>query len=194
MPKRLVDRSIALNAGNLRGLAHPVRVQILNILAIDGPSTSSGLAERLQVRSGSTSWHLHKLAEHGFIEEIPERGNKRERWWRAIASGYSVNAAEFLDDPELAGPVSTVLLEQMRHEFQRAATFIGEDWPRAWNDAWIFNRWDDLYLTPEKLLRLRNEIWELIRRYREDSDDGDPNARPVAMQIQGFPYLPGTAE
>lgn len=171
-------------------MAHPVRVQILNILAIEGPSTSSALAERLQVRSGSTSWHLHKLEEHGFIEEIPERGNKRERWWRAIARGYSVNAAEFLDDPELAGPVSTVLLEQMKHEFQRAARFIGEDWPREWNDAWIFNQWH-LHLTPEKLVQLRSEIFELLRRYHEDSD---PDVQPVIIQVQGYPYHPGTAE
>jgi CubicO group peptidase (beta-lactamase class C family) len=35
------------------------------------------LAERLKVRSGTTSWHLQKLAEHGFIEEVRERGNLR---------------------------------------------------------------------------------------------------------------------
>jgi riboflavin biosynthesis pyrimidine reductase len=38
------------------------------------------------------------LAEHGFIEEDPDRGNKRDRYWRV--RGFSLQTSELLDDPE----------------------------------------------------------------------------------------------
>jgi DNA-binding transcriptional ArsR family regulator len=182
------ERSVELDAHTLRGLAHPVRVQILNILSVDGPSTSTALAERLQVRTGTTSWHLQKLAEHGFIEEIPERGNKRERWWRAVTTGWSVDAARFLADPELAGPVSTVLLEQINQYFQRTARFLGEDWSYEWNQAWILNSWGDLRLTPDRLKSLRDDLMAVIDRYRAEPETDEPGAESVMVQIEGFPY------
>jgi hypothetical protein len=33
--------------------------------------------------SGSTSYHLRQLAAYGFVEELPDHGNRCERWWRA---------------------------------------------------------------------------------------------------------------
>ncbi|WEK06300.1 MAG: helix-turn-helix domain-containing protein [Candidatus Devosia phytovorans] len=67
----------------LKALAHPMRLRMLGLLRIDGPATASGLAERLGLNSGATSYHLRQLALHGFIEEDAERGNARDRWWRA---------------------------------------------------------------------------------------------------------------
>jgi hypothetical protein len=29
-------------------------------------------------------YHLRELADHGFVEEVPERARGRERWWRAV--------------------------------------------------------------------------------------------------------------
>lgn len=67
----------------LKALAHPMRLRMLGMLRIDGPATASGLAARLGLNSGATSYHLRQLALHGFIEEDAERGSKRDRWWRA---------------------------------------------------------------------------------------------------------------
>lgn len=67
----------------LKALAHPMRLRMLGMLRIDGPATASGLAARLGLNSGATSYHLRQLALHGFIEEDRERGDRRDRWWRA---------------------------------------------------------------------------------------------------------------
>ena len=67
----------------LKALAHPMRLRILGLLRVDGPATASGLAQRLGLNSGASSYHLRQLALHGFIEEDAGRGNKRDRWWRA---------------------------------------------------------------------------------------------------------------
>ncbi|ODT49168.1 helix-turn-helix domain-containing protein [Devosia sp. 63-57] len=67
----------------LRALAHPQRLRMLGMLRIDGPATATRLAERMGLNSGATSYHLRQLARHGFIEEDIERGNGRDRWWKA---------------------------------------------------------------------------------------------------------------
>ena len=70
-----------LDAGALRALAHPLRVEIYDILSQYGPQTASSLAARLGESSGSTSYHLRALAKHDLIREAEGRGSGRERWW-----------------------------------------------------------------------------------------------------------------
>lgn len=81
-PLRDVSR-IVPDATALKALAHPVRLRMLGMLRIDGPATASGMAARLGLNSGATSYHLRQLALHGFIEEDQGRGSQRDRWWRA---------------------------------------------------------------------------------------------------------------
>ena len=75
--------SVTPDAAGLKALAHPVRLKMLGMLRIDGPATATSLAARLGLNSGATSYHLRQLADHGFIVDDQERGNGRERWWKA---------------------------------------------------------------------------------------------------------------
>jgi DNA-binding transcriptional ArsR family regulator len=67
----------------LRGLVHPFRLRLLDLLQADGPATATTLARRIGESSGVASYHLRVLAEHGFIVEGTTRGTARDRWWRA---------------------------------------------------------------------------------------------------------------
>jgi DNA-binding transcriptional ArsR family regulator len=78
----------------LRALAHPLRNRLLAQLRLHGPATASGLGRAVGESSGSTSYHLRQLAEHGFVEEVPGRGGGRERWWRARHRITSWEAAD----------------------------------------------------------------------------------------------------
>lgn len=82
----------------LKALTHPVRLRMLGMLRIDGPATASGLATRLGLNSGATSYHLRQLALHGFIEEDEARGSKRDRWWRASHESTSFLTAQASDE------------------------------------------------------------------------------------------------
>ena len=64
----------------LRALSHPVRLRMLGLLRAEGPATATGLATRLGLNSGATSYHLRQLATHGFVEDDDSRGDGRERW------------------------------------------------------------------------------------------------------------------
>jgi DNA-binding transcriptional ArsR family regulator len=72
-----------LGAEQLRALAHPLRLQLLQVLQAEGPATASQLGRRLGESSGATSYHLRALHRAGFVEEAEKR-NGRERWWQRI--------------------------------------------------------------------------------------------------------------
>ena len=67
-----------------RTLANPLRRRILSHLQQQREANSTTLAQALGESTGTTSYHLRKLAEQGFVAEIPEKSAGRERWWRAL--------------------------------------------------------------------------------------------------------------
>lgn len=93
--KQLRDISrVVPDPSALKALTHPLRLRMLARLRVEGPATASGLAARLGLNSGATSYHLRQLALHGFIEEDPDRGNQRERWWRARHESTSFSSSD----------------------------------------------------------------------------------------------------
>jgi DNA-binding transcriptional ArsR family regulator len=180
-----------LDARSLRGLAHPLRVRMLWLLQTDGPATATILADRLGERTGTTSWHLRELASWGFIEEVSDRGNKRERWWRPSGGGVSLNAAQLMEDPESAGPAWVFLQALLGEHFEGAARFMSEQWSKEWREAWILST-ARLRLAPAALQRLKDELEAVLVRYGGKDDDG-ADAEMVIMQMQGFPYRPPRA-
>ena len=68
-PRPDPSSQLALTAPLLRALAHPMRTQIMATLQRFGPSTATGLAERLGVNTGATSYHLRQLAAAGLVVE-----------------------------------------------------------------------------------------------------------------------------
>lgn len=82
----MTDDAVRLGPHNLKGLAHPLRLQLLAALRQDGPATATLLAQRFNESTGATSYHLRQLARHGFIEpDIAHAAGGRERWWKASA-------------------------------------------------------------------------------------------------------------
>ena len=73
--------SRSLGAREVRALAHPLRLRMLESLH-DGPATASMLARELGESSGATSYHLRALAAAGLIVEDLDRRKGRERWWK----------------------------------------------------------------------------------------------------------------
>lgn len=176
-----------LDARGLRALAHPLRVRMLGTLRNDGPATATQLAARLGESTGTTSWHLRRLAEHGFIEEDPERGNRRDRWWRARYGSTQLTVADFADQPELQGSLAVYLHTIVDQQFRRATDFLAADWPLEWRDAATLS--DFLVrLTPAGLKALNAELFALIARHQaEPAEDGET----VLVQLQSFPTAGG---
>ncbi|GAA3557312.1 helix-turn-helix domain-containing protein [Nonomuraea rosea] len=161
---------VVLDAKGLRALAHPVRVQLVDLLRKHGPSTATRLAERLGVNSGTASYHLRRLGAAGFVEEDVERGNARERWWRSVHRTTRLNDVELADrEPEavLAYMQSVAALYNLR--VQQALNEM-QTTPREWRRVLDLSS-QALRLTLEEAQRLREEMGAVVARYRRDSPE-----------------------
>ena len=177
-----------MDARSLRGLAHPLRMSILEMLTLDGPATATGLSARLGENTGTVSWHLRHLAQHGFIEEETGRGTKRERWWRAVKDTKVLETAEFHQDPDARGALSVYMHELVQQYFSRVTNYLSESWEGDWQRAGTISDWRNLRLTPVQLKALNDELMAVIARHTPAPDaEAAPESLPVIVQIQSFP-------
>lgn len=178
------DQIRALDARSLRGLAHPLRMRMIAALREFGPATASQLADRMGESSGATSYHLRQLAAYGFIEDDPERGVGRERWWKVRYRGTRFdNVEDFLQhpDPTVRGAMSTFLYEHAAAHAEQVSTWLGtmHEWPQAWQSTWDMSDWT-LRLTPELAEQMINEAGALIESYRERLAEAEAKAGAAA--------------
>ncbi|MFG2984750.1 ArsR/SmtB family transcription factor [Streptomyces sp. NPDC048258] len=158
-----------LDARSLRGLAHPLRIRMLAALRHDGPATASQLAQRLGESSGSTSYHLRQLAAHGFVEDAPERGKGRERWWKAAHDGTVFDEKLIYDeDPATRGAADLFLHEIATIHTQEMSTWLGNahSWPQEWRRGSDMSDFT-LRLTAGQSLELIDKMHELVNNYRD---------------------------
>src|SRR5580700_3012646 len=80
----ITPRQVTGDAKRWKAMSHPLRRKMLRHLEENGPATSTTLAQALGDSTGTTSYHLRILADAGIIEEAPDLGNGRERWWRTF--------------------------------------------------------------------------------------------------------------
>ncbi|WP_445524320.1 ArsR/SmtB family transcription factor [Streptomyces cyslabdanicus] len=190
MAEPLDPRVRPLDARSLRGLAHPLRIRLLTALRRGGPATASQLAAKLGESSGATSYHLRQLAAHGFVEDAPEHGKGRERWWRAAHVAESFDDTLLRDpDPEVRGAADLFLHEVANQRTQELATWLGtrSDWSEAWTRAADMSSWT-LRLTPELALELIEKMHELVESYRAVAPaDGTPDTEQVRVHTHVFP-------
>jgi DNA-binding transcriptional ArsR family regulator len=169
----------------LRALAHPLRLRLLGSLRVAGPATASELGRRLGESSGATSFHLRTLARHGFVEEDPERGTARERWWQAAERGTAWSLGD--DDPGRLEAGRALSRVAAADHARWVARFLDEapQWSREWREAaGLSDRW--LTLTPERLAALEREVWQVIERYA-DEPSTEPDAARVAIVFDAVP-------
>ncbi|MEU8761228.1 winged helix-turn-helix domain-containing protein [Streptomyces sp. NPDC048659] len=178
-----------LDPRSLRGLAHPLRIQLLRALRHHGPATASQLAERLGESSGATSYHLRQLAAHGFVEDDPERGKGRERWWKAAVQGTTFDEALYENtDPEVQGAVEIYLHEIATIHTQELSTYLGtrHEWADVWLGASDMSDFT-LHLSPDRLRELDGRLHALINEYRDTEDREAPDSQRVRMHLHAFP-------
>jgi DNA-binding transcriptional ArsR family regulator len=184
-----IARSRQLDASALKGLAHPVRLRLLELLELDGPATATRLAARSGESTGSTSYHLRQLARHGLIEDAPGRGKGKERWWRARSFGF--DGDRFRRDPDTAQAAEFLLADLLRQRGAELGRWLEEsrDVPREWVEATLNSR-TVLRLTRDELADLVREVSQVIdARYQQvkDRQEDDPGTARVIVTFDAFP-------
>ncbi|MFE2294468.1 ArsR/SmtB family transcription factor [Streptomyces sp. NPDC059452] len=179
-----------VNVRTLRTLAHPLRIRLLEALREFGPATASQLGERLSESSGATSYHLRQLAESELVEDAPELGKGRERWWRAVHDSSAIESADFLGhaDPEVRGAIGVVLHEVATTHARELSTWLGTmgEWPEEWRRSSNMSSFK-LRLTPELARELAEELHGVVESYRDRVPEGTEGSAVVRTHLHAFP-------
>jgi DNA-binding transcriptional ArsR family regulator len=197
-PKRNPKKDdIVLEMAALKGLAHPLRVAIIDVLSGYGPATASALAERLGESSGATSYHLRQLEKHGFVQEDTTRGSGRERWWQRVPRPISLNSTELEPNGAERAASDLVMAEWQRNRQQRLSAFlshgleaVGKDWVEYGGVSTA-----NLQLTIDQMHELGLELAEVVDRYlTKYRNQQVPGARPVQVHVDVFPLIDGVEQ
>jgi DNA-binding transcriptional ArsR family regulator len=184
------DRQVT-DPGDLKAVAHPLRVRLLALLREHGPSTATELAQRLDTESGSTSYHLRILAKHGFVAEAPvdpgSRRHPRERRWAAVhrTTGWSNTQLAATD----AGREAAAMMRRRQVEvligdverFEAEQDRLTPEWIEAAGIGDLPVR-----LTVGALAELWDRFYAHLDELRARDAD-DPTAAHVSIVVAGFP-------
>jgi predicted ArsR family transcriptional regulator len=177
--------SITPSPTALKALTHPLRLRMLGLLRIEGPATATTLATRLGINTGATSYHLRQLERHGFVVEDTERGNARDRWWKAAHQATMTDTARphDPDDKETLEAYLQSVVVVMTQTLQRSVEELPL-LPPEWSDATTYSDWVTR-LTPAHAKELVEKIATLLSSQAEDDDE---DAVQYVVQLNGFPY------
>lgn len=173
----------------LKALTHPLRVRMLGALREDGPATATELARRFKTDTGATSYHLRKLAQYGFVEEVASSGHPRARRWRAVHATTSWNNSEIAATSEgrtaadwLRRQQAGILLSDVKAFEQDQAT-LPVEWVAAAGIGDLL-----VNLTSASV----GELWERFYSHLEElraKDTGSVDARKVSIVVSAFPRV-----
>jgi predicted ArsR family transcriptional regulator len=167
----------------LRAVAHPVRLDLLDLLQRDGPLTASRCAERLGLTAKVCSYHLNLLGKYGLIEETGE-GKGRARPWRVGSRGLS-----YVHRPTESAGTARAADEFARTMLGRDVGHIEEfvqrrhELPKSWRNVSTMSS-NPLRLNARQLRELGRDLLAVLDKYRRLEDAG---ARSVHVAMYAVP-------
>jgi DNA-binding transcriptional ArsR family regulator len=186
-----------MDAAQLRALAHPLRLQLLQVLHAEGPATASQLARRLGESSGATSYHLRALHRAGMVEEAEQR-NARERWWQRTPERVMIpnsvppdaSASESAELKAAHAQIESILVDRDENALRRWME-IRYDLPLEWQDSqWIGNF--RMWATADEVDELVSTVLELTEPLRRAPEDEDSERREVHFTFRLLPQEPAS--
>lgn len=176
-------------AAELRAMAHPLRLRLMEELGLDGPLTATQLAERVGASPSNLSWHLRQLAKHGYVEEVEVPGRRRP--WRLTSLSHTWGS-ELDSDARSAASALLAIIERhdldSRHDYElREASE-----PPRWRDA-AFGTSAAAWLSAEELAAVGEAFAAVLAPYAERLTDATRrpfDARPVRLVYWGHPMRP----
>jgi DNA-binding transcriptional ArsR family regulator len=172
----------------MRALTHPVRLALLEALAVEGPLTATKAGEAIGESPTTCSFHFRQLAKYGFVEEAGG-GPGRQRPWRL--RHHAMTFTDVQDDPESA--VAAGALDRMvrQRALARMRAFYENrgSYPREWQQATGASEFL-VHVTPAELRALDQAITQILMRYQDRLEDPalrPEGSAPVEVLVFGYP-------
>jgi DNA-binding transcriptional ArsR family regulator len=172
----------------IRALAHPARMAIIDALASGDELTATECAELTGLSPSATAYHLKLLQRYGFAEPARARSDARERPWRATDRRTLFD----LDTSTPAGAAATAAVGLAYIDSTRALAeaFVAteRDEPEEWqNVASLANT--DLWLTAEETRAVSATLAAALEPFRSRALANRPDAtRRVRIMNVVFPH------
>jgi len=167
-------------------LTNPVRRRILDYIGQHREANSTSVAKALGESTGTTSYHLRKLAEQHLIEEIAERSSGRERWWRLLPVDH-VMAAPAERTPEEDGALAEWNTQRLSGDIDLYIRALAEyEGPGGWVQAQRTNTW----MTGEGVRAFYADYLALLRKHSYPEEQAPPDARLMAVRFLAIPQEP----
>ncbi len=166
-----------------KALSNPVRRDILSYLGEHGEANSTGVAKALGESTGTTSYHLRKLADLKLIAEIEERSTGRERWWKSLMTNiFTPPGLEMTEDErEAAVKLGTL---RMTHDLNLVVkAYAGYDASAGWNQIYRAG----LRMTQEQVAAFAEEYQALLHKYTSAPGEHPPDSRQMAVRLVMLP-------
>jgi DNA-binding transcriptional ArsR family regulator len=169
----------------MRALAHPARMAIIDALASGDELTATECAALTGLSPSATAYHLKFLERHHFAEPAPARGDAREKPWRAT-SGTRVE----LDPATPAGAAAASFVG--RAYFDRSRVVAEEfmetvhEEPPEWREVPALDS-ADLWLTIDETRKVAEALAAVLEPYRgrvlADRPDGSRRVRVMNLVV-----------
>jgi DNA-binding transcriptional ArsR family regulator len=184
-PDELRDVRQLTDPRDMRALAHPIRLALLEVLSVHGPLTATQAGELIGESASSCSFHLRTLARHHFVEETGE-GRGRQRPWRIVTTSLNISdvpvgSEKFVAASALGQIFAERQLGRLRQWFARRGTA-----EQSWVDASAqteFITW----LTPAEVTEINDAVRDALARHHDRL--GDPSRRPPGSEIVEMLYF-----
>jgi predicted transcriptional regulator len=168
------DLRTVRDARALRALAHPIRITLLEAVALSGPLTATEAARIVGGTVANAAYHLRTLAKYDYIVEA-EGGTGRERPWKIASVGMSFHD----DDPNPAvAHAAHALGEVMVNRWLRrirSSLRQRDQYPEAVRAIGDSSQYV-LIATPAEVVQAQGEIMSILIKYAERITD--PASRP----------------
>lgn len=174
-----------MTSAMLKAYSHPLRRQILRLIARRGFLRAADIAGELDVPANSASFHLRVLAEAGLIEEAPEQArDRRDRVWTGRKGALTVGGPENPVADEALGDAVVAALAEDHVDLLRRVV--------AWTPEYVSGRTADVHasfvqrtirLTEAEFDDVMHKIDDVLSAADDAHDDTDPAGRHWQLDI-----------
>ncbi len=180
----------SLGARQVRALAHPLRLRMLDSLR-DGPATASMLARDLGESSGATSYHLRALEAAELVLEDLSRRKGRERWWQRNPARSGLISSVPADDAEYGAALAlleSVIITRDEEALDRYLT-ARELYSEEWQESAFIGGWL-AYATREEVEELSAQVVEWLHARRRPGAERPKDAVLTYVTYRAIPQQP----
>jgi hypothetical protein len=159
----------------LRAMAHPLRWQLLEILAREGTATATQCAQETGESVANCSYHLNLLAKYDYVEKA-EGGQGREKPWRVVGQSQRFGPNEAPDDDtRLAVQAASTAFLDYQFAMLKDRSLRSNSEPPEWQRVTGIDNTHE-FLTPDEVEEVRVAVRELMDGFRDRRTD--PAGRP----------------